>query len=56
MQMHFRLKNYTPFSLLAGLLLATSMLRAQVVLPEPATDSTEWALQYMKSSGKNGSE
>lgn len=52
MQMHFRLKNYIPLSLLAGLLLATSMLRAQVVLPEPATDSTEWALQYMKEQRK----
>lgn len=51
--MRARFKYHITSPLLLGFALAISTaLSAQVVLPEPAVDSTDWALQYMKEQRK----
>lgn len=48
--MYALVKNKVPLGLL--LLFWSGAISAQVVLPEPATDSTDYALQYMKEQRK----
>ncbi len=50
--MRSRQKHIILYTLFVFVFLTTGTLFAQVVLPEPATDSTEWALQHMKEQRK----
>jgi len=47
-----RQKHIILYTLFVFVFLTTGNLFAQVVLPEPVTDSTEWALQQMKEQRK----
>lgn len=47
-----RQKHIILYTLFVYVFLTTGKLFAQVVLPEPVTDSTEWALQQMKEQRK----
>ncbi|HPH32784.1 MAG TPA: hypothetical protein PLB49_13075, partial [Chitinophagaceae bacterium] len=51
--MRARFSHTFTFPLLLVFLLAkVTSVSAQVVLPEPAVDSTDWALEYMKEQRK----
>lgn len=48
-----RIRHKFPFLFLSAILLSAGLtVSAQVVLPEPAIDSTDWALQHMKEQRK----